>query len=156
MKGSDDMSDFDKLCKQFEQMDPLTYSEVLKEKSVKIMAAMAAISRDGMTGVQIYTAFIIAAIMADGKLDPAEFNLIRPALETMLGSEITYEEAKAAFKAIRKDAKDDKIIIDYMVDILGEAVPELKADIIIVTMLVCAVDGKISYREKKWIKQLIR
>ncbi|MBO4357705.1 MAG: TerB family tellurite resistance protein, partial [Candidatus Methanomethylophilaceae archaeon] len=60
-----------------------------------------------------------------------------------------------AFKAVRKDAKDDRVIIDYMVDILGEVSPELKADIIIITMLVCAVDGKISYKEKKWIKQLL-
>ena len=130
-------------------------SDLLREKSVNVMAAMAMISRDGLTGVQIYTSFIIAAIMADGKLDKSEYELIRPMLEKMLGSEVTYEEAKAAFKAVRKDAKDDRVIIDYMVDILGEVSPELKADIIIITMLVCAVDGKISYKEKKWIKQLL-
>ena len=149
------MGEFDKLCKQFESLDPLTYSDLLREKSVNVMAAMAMISRDGLTGVQIYTSFIIAAIMADGKLDKSEYELIRPMLEKMLGSEVTYEEAKAAFKAVKKDAKDDRVIIDYMVDILGEVSPELKADIIIITMLVCAVDGKISYKEKKWIKQLL-
>ena len=133
----------------------MTYSDLLREKSVNVMAAMAMISRDGLTGVQIYTSFIIAAIMADGRLDKSEYELIRPMLEKMLGSEVTYEEAKAAFKAVRKDAKDDRVIIDYMVDILGEVSPELKADIVIITMLVCAVDGKISYKEKKWIKQLI-
>ena len=149
-------SEFDKLCKEFENLDPVTYSEVLKQKSVKIIAVMSAITENGVSGVQIYTSFIISAIMADGKLDESEFNLIRPALETMLGQEITYEEAKAAFKMIKKDAKDNRFIVDLMVDILGQVSPEIKADIIIVTMLVCAVDGKISYKEKKWIKQLVR
>ena len=149
------MSDFDKLCKEFESLDPVTFTDILREKSVKIIAALSAISKDGFTGVQIYTCFIITAIMADGKLDKSEFNLIRPALETMVGSEVTYEEAKEAFKAIKKNAKDDRFIVDLMVDMLGELSQELKDDIIIVTMLVCAVDGKISMKEKKWIKQLI-
>jgi len=81
--------------------------------------------------------------------------LIRPALEKTVGGEVSYEEAKAAFKAIKKDAKDDRFIVDLMVDILGEVSEELKSDIIIVVMLVCAVDGKISMKEKKWIKQLM-
>jgi uncharacterized membrane protein YebE (DUF533 family) len=149
------MSDFDKLCKEFESLDPVTFTDILREKSVKIIAALSAISKDGFTGVQIYTSFIVAAIMADGKLDKSEFNLIRPALEAMVGSEVTYEEAKEAFKAIKKNAKDDRFIVDLMVDMLGQLSQELKDDIIIVTMLVCAVDGKISMKEKKWIKQLI-
>ncbi len=149
------MNDFNKLCKEFENMDPLTYADVLRVKSAKIIAALSAITRDGFTGLEIYSSFIVSAIMADGKLDKAEFELIRPALEVTVGGEVSYEEAKAAFKAIKKDAKDDKFIVDFMVDVLGELSEELKDDIIIVTMMVCAVDGKISLREKNWIKQLI-
>lgn len=149
------MSEFDRLCKYVENLDPLTYSEVLTQKSAKVMAALATITKDGQTGVQIFTSFVVSAIMADGKLDESEFMLIRPALEKTVGGEVSYEEAKAAFKAIKKDAKDDRFIVDLMVDILGEVSEELKADIIIVVMLVCAVDGKISMKEKKWIKQLM-
>ena len=42
-----------------------------------------------------------------------------------------------------------------MVDLIGFFSEEMKADIIIVIMLICAVDGKISSKEKKWIKALI-
>ena len=53
-------SEFDKLCKEFENLDPVTYSEVLKQKSVKIIAVMSAITENGVSGVQIYTSFIIS------------------------------------------------------------------------------------------------
>jgi tellurite resistance protein len=149
------MSDFDKLCKEFEQLDPLTFSDTLRVKSVKIIAALSAITMDGMAGTQIYTAFILAAVAADGRLDEKEFNLIRPALEIALESEITYDEAKKLLREVKKDIKDARNELDMMVDILGEVSEELKDDIIIVTMLICAVDGKITPSEKKWIRQLI-
>ena len=43
-----------------------------------------------------------------------------------------------------------------MVDILGMVSVELKTDIILVCLMVCAIDGHVSRKEKKWIKQLIR
>ena len=52
--------------------------------------------------------------------------------------------------------KDYNNTVDLMVDILGTISLDLKRDIIIVCMMICAVDGKISYKERKWIKQLIR
>lgn len=33
---------------------------------------------------------------------------------------------------------------------------ELKENIIIVCLLICAVDGKVSPKEKTWIKQLVK
>ena len=149
------MNDFNALCKEFESMDPLTFTEVFAVKSAKVIAALSAITKDGYTGLQIYQSFIVSAIMADGKLDVKEFNLISPALDKVVGREVTYEEAKRVFREMKKDAKDDRFIVDLMVDLLGLVSEELKGDIIILTMMVCAVDGKISMREKKWIKQLI-
>ena len=47
-------------------------------------------------------------------------------------------------------------MVDDMVDLIGCFSDEMKADIIVVAMLICAVDGKISQREKNWIKKLIK
>ena len=41
-----------------------------------------------------------------------------------------------------------------MVDIVN-MVPEIREDVVIVCLLACAVDGKISFKEKQWIKRLI-
>ena len=45
--------------------------------------------------------------------------------------------------------------MDAVADLLGEVSPDLKDDIVMVCMLVCAVDGSISERERAWIRQLI-
>ena len=151
------MFEFRKLCKMAEQMDPATYSVVVTEKSVKILAGLALLYESGVDAAKIYLSFILTAIAADGKLDESEYSLIRPMLEKAVGKEVSYDDAKAIFVEMGLDKPAGiKNVVDEMVDILGMISAELKADIIIVCLLVCAIDGKVSAKEKKWIKQLIR
>ena len=151
------MFEFNKLCKAVERMDPLLYGAVIAEKSVKIIAALTAITRSGKDGLTIYLHFILCSIAADGKLDEHEFNILRKSLEASIGHEITYEEAKQIFSDAGLDKPAAyKDAVDLMVDILGLVSEDLKMDIILVCLMVCAVDGHISRKEKKWIKQLIR
>ena len=151
------MFEFNKLCRAFEQMDPQTYNAVIAEKSVAIIAALTAITKDGMDGMKIYTNFILCSIAADGKLDEAEYQILKPAFEALAGKEVPYEDAVAIFNEAGLNRPGEyKKVVDEMVDILGMISLDLKRDIIIVCMMICAVDGKISRKEKKWIKQLIR
>ena len=151
------MFEFNKLCKAFEEMDPRTFIAIIAEKSAMIIAALTAITKDGMDGMKIYTNFILCSIAADGKLAEEEHVILTPAFEALVGKEVTYEDAIAIFKEAGLDkSKDCKNVVDEMVDILGMISLDLKRDIIIVCMMICAVDGKISRKEKKWIKQLMR
>ena len=151
------MFEFNKLCKAFEEMDPNTFGDIIAEKSVAIIAALTAITRNGMDGMKIYLNFILCSIAADGKLAEEEYMILKPAFEKLAGKEVSYDDAVAIFKEAGLDkSKDYKNVVDEMVDILGTISLDLKRDIIIVCMMVCAVDGKISRKEKKWIKQLIR
>ena len=151
------MFEFNKLCRAFEEMDPNTFGDIIAEKSVAIIAALTAITRNGMDGMKIYLNFILCSIAADGKLAEEEYMILKPAFEKLAGKEVSYDDAVAIFKEAGLDkSKDYKNVIDEMVDILGMISLDLKRDIIIVCMMVCAVDGKISRKEKKWIKQLIR
>ncbi len=151
------MFEFNKLCKAVEELDPAVYNQVITEKSAAIIAALSAITESGKDGVTIYFSFILTSIAADGKLDESEYQMLRPMLEKAMGREITYEDAKKTFVEAGLDKpKEYKKVVDQMVDMLGMVSMDLKRDIIIVCMLVCAVDGKISSKEKRWIKQLIR
>ena len=151
------MFEFNKICKAAEQLDPQTYGEIITEKSVAIIAALSAITKNGLSGLQIYLNFILCSIAADGKLDQAEYMILKPSFEILAGKEVSYEDAVEIFKAAGLDrSRDYKNVVDEMVDILGMISLDLKRDIIIVCLLVCAVDGKISRKEKKWIKQLMR
>lgn len=150
------MSDFNKLCKLFEQMDPYAYSDIMVEKSVGIIKGLADITDDGVAGVSIYADFILCAVAADGKLKEDEFLLLKPVLDLILERDVTYEDAeKIFFMAGFDKPKDYKRTMDRMVDVIGLVSPELKDDIVLVCLMVCAVDGKVSAKEKKWIKQLI-
>ena len=42
------MKDFDKICKDFENIDIDTYVAVLKEKAMKLIPALSAFSEDGL------------------------------------------------------------------------------------------------------------
>ena len=99
---------------------------------------------------------MIASVYADGKLDESEYLLLMPALKLFFGDDFDYGSAKALVKAFRPEGRELKKVVDDMVDLLGGLSDELKEDIITVCLLICAVDGKISLREKKYIKQLIR
>ena len=54
------------------------------------------------------------------------------------------------------EQRELKKSVDEMVDVLGLLSDDLKDDIITVCLLICAVDGKVSLRERNWIKQLIK
>lgn len=41
-----------------------------------------------------------------------------------------------------------------MLRIFGILPEEIQNEIIIISMMICAVDGKISHKEKNWIKKL--
>ena len=150
------MKDFDKLCKEFESIDVDTYRSVLAEKSVKLIPTLMAFSEDGLSGLEIFASFIYGAIAADGRLSEDEYALLYPLLHAFFGEDATYEEAKKSFDSMKKEHKELKCYVNNMVDLVGIFSDEMKADIIVVIMLICAVDGKISPKEKEWIKQLIK
>ena len=150
------MSDFNKLCKEFEQIDATTYRALLAEKSLKVLPALMAITEDGLSGAEIFATFIMGAIAADGKLSEEEYLLVYPLLSLFFGDSVNYEDCKKAVRSLRKESNELKKIVDEMVDVIGLVSDDLKDYIIIVIMLITAIDGKISLREKNWIKKLIQ
>lgn len=150
------MKKFNQICKEFENMDVLSYGAVLAEKSIKILPALKNITQDGATGSAVYATFILGAIAADGKLSEEEYLLSYPLLRVFFGDSVNYDEIKYAVKMLKSESAELKNSVDAMVDILGRIDEDLKSDIIIVCMMICAIDGKISFKEKRWIKQLIQ
>ncbi len=149
------MTDFEILCKQFESLDPASYSSVFEEKSIRVVKALEEISDEGETSLDVFKLFVIEAVTSDGKLEKEEFELIRPALETMTGKDLHYKDVKARFEERKKENEDDRHVIQQMRDILDKVDDDLKNDIILVIMMICAVDGEISFKEKLWIKEVV-
>lgn len=150
------MKDFNELCRSVEELSPLEYAAVLGRTSLKIMPAIRAFSEDGRTCAEVLAAFIIASVYADGKLDESEYLLMAPLLKAFFGEDFDFEDAKKLAKEWRKEGRAVKKEVDYLVDFLGTLSEELKGDIIFACLLMCAVDGKVSLKEKAYIRQLMR
>ena len=150
------MKDFNELCRSVEELSPLEYAAVLGRTSLKIMPAIRAFSEDGRTCAEVLEAFVIASVYADGKLDESEYLLMAPLLKAFFGEDFDFEDAKKLAKEWRKEGRAVKKEVDYLVDFLGTLSEELKGDIIFACLLMCAVDGKVSLKEKSYIRQLMR
>lgn len=147
---------FNQLCKEVERLDPLQYAAIITAKTVKIVPALQALTEDYLETAGMIASFLMASVYADGKLDEAEYLLLLPSLKLLFGEDIDYDGAKAIARYFKPEGKELKKAVNQIVDVLGELSEELKADIITVCLLICAVDGKISLKEKNYIKQLIK
>ena len=151
------MFEFSKLCKAVETMDSALYGKIIAEKSVRIIDALSAITQSGANGLNIYLNFILCAVAADGRLDEKEYLLLKPLFDKIAGHDASYEDARKIFSDAGLDRPGEyKRVVDEMVDILGIVSQDLKNDIVIVCLMVCGADGKVSSKEKRWIKQLVR
>ncbi len=150
------MKEFNRLCKEFEEMDSSTYSAILAEKSKKIIPALCAVTEDGEEGLSLFATFIVGAVVSDGELSIEEFALTFPLFKAFFGEEISYKDCDDIVRKMRGDRRQLKRYVDDIVDAFGQLSEELKNDIVLVCLMICAVDGKVSAQEKSWIKKLLK
>ncbi|MBR2254548.1 MAG: pyridoxamine 5'-phosphate oxidase family protein, partial [Candidatus Methanomethylophilaceae archaeon] len=81
--------------------------------------------------------------------------LLKPMFDNMAGKDLSYEEGVEIFKGLGLDEPEGyKAVMDAMVDIIGLVDGNLKDDIVFLCLLVCAIDGEVTEKEKDWIQQL--
>ena len=149
------MTEFDDLCREAEDIDFETRCAILKGKSQEILPLLSEKSEDGESGADILSTFLFSAMAADGRLSEEEYDLLYPLLSSFLGEKINYTDAKKAVGAMRKENREMKKISEDMVGVLAEFSENLRREIVLVIMMICAADGKISLSEKLWIKKLL-
>ena len=149
------MTEFDDLCREAEDIDFETRCAILKGKSQEILPLLSEKSEDGESGADILSTFLFSAMAADGRLSSEEYDLLYPLLSSFLGEKINYTDAKKAVGAMRKENREMKKISEDMVSVLAEFSENLRREIVLVIMMICAADGKISLSEKLWIKKLL-
>ncbi len=150
------MFEFDLTCKVFENLDPVEYSAIAIKKSADVLQGLKGLELDGLDAITVYNGLILGAILSDGKISDEEFVLVKPMVDLALGYDVTKKDLNKLVKYFKRDTKDYKDFVDAVVDLFGEISDELKDDIVTLCLIVCAVDGKISLKEKRWLKQLIK
>lgn len=149
------MTEFDELCRETEDIDFETRCAILRGKSDELLPLLSAKSEVGESGADILSLFLFSAMAADGRLTEEEYKLLHPLLESFLGENINYNDAKKAVSSMRKENREMKKISEEMISVLAEFSEDLRKEIVLVIMMICAADGKISLLERSWIKRLL-
>ena len=150
------MSNFNALCQVLEEMDNDTFNDIINQKSADVIKALIGITEDSLSGVSVFADFILCAVAADGELTEKEYLFLKPSLDLILQRDTSFKDAQKLFYDEGLDKpKDYKKAMDHMVDVIGKVSPELKDDIVLLCLMVCAVDGEVSEVEKDWIRNLI-
>ena len=149
------MTEFYELCKEVEDIDFETRCAILRGKSEELLPLLSEKSVDGESGEDILSTFLISAMAADGRLSQEEYELLHPLLSSFLGEKMNYKDAKKAVGSMKKEAREMKKISEKMIEVLSEFSDELRKEIVLVILMICASDGKVSLSEKLWIQKLL-
>lgn len=150
------MLEFKKLCDSYEKLSMVEKGLLLTEKSAKIISKLHCLSIPGIDPISSLAGFIIGSVAADGRISEQEYILIYPALVHVFGDSFDLASVKNSF---RRDTGGRRMIAEYtenMLSVLGSLDDELKNDIITLCLCTVAIDGKVSLKEKNYIKRLCR
>lgn len=149
------MFEFAKVMKEYENMTAVERGLVLTGKSVKILATLADYDIEEIDPVETLAAFVIGSVVADGKLHEKEYLLIYPALVKVFGADFDFESIKECFENERATNKEIKKYTTELAQILGMLDEELQSDIVMLCLCIMSIDGKISLKERNYVKRLM-
>ena len=141
------MFDFDKMCRKYEALSFEELKEIAANEVQIFLPALDALEGDG---TDTFFLFVATACGADGKLDLAEYELF----EELTGISMAYEDAVEIVEEAKSE--DSQEVIDYIVDLLGVLDEDIKYSMVIFCLAFCAANGKIDWKEKRFIRKLLK
>ncbi len=140
------MFEFDKLCREYENLSDEKRLEMLTDLAGVIIPAIE--DEDG--GIPAFYLLVSAACAADGKLDEDEFVLFRDST----GLDLDYDEAAETIRQIRgKDLLEEA---DELVDSFENTAEDIKTAMVSYCLCLCSADRRISLKERSFIRKLIK
>lgn len=143
---------FSALCREVERTDPALYPELLEGKASEILPEIEKHVHDKRSGAVMLGAFIVGAMLADKHIDETEFELLKPKFGRFFGDAASYDEC-ARMSADEREGVD--MLVECVKEIMAELDEDVREQVVLVCLMICAVDGKVSASEKRWIKRLV-
>lgn len=150
------MFEFKKLCNAFEGLSGVERGILLTEKSVEILASLRALDVPNIDPLETLAGFLIGSVVADGKVKEGEYLVMYPALITTFGYDFPLHDLKEAYHGVLASRKKIAEYTTNLMRLLDAADEELKEAVVTLCLCVTSTDGKISFREKRYIKRLCR
>lgn len=145
---------FEEIYADFKKINPDSYKQELESKSMSVLPALFNLSGNERVGARFLSIFVLGAALSDGELEEREYDLLEPMFCAFFGDEVSFAESKVLVKNLLAQGGGLKNEVDQMIDFFGVLSEKLKADLVLICLMICAVDGVVSQSEKEWIAQL--
>ena len=143
------MNKFKDFLKIIEKEDKGEQFQMVHGLSGRILPALAELG-GGNEAVRLFCTFLFTTMAADGRLAEAEFLTAAPLFHAFFGEDFDYDICREYVM----DAKNEDVTT-AVITLLHRLPAELQGDMILVAFILCAVDGKVSRKEKAYLKKLL-
>lgn len=148
------MFEFQKLCNEVEALTAAERAVLIADKAVAVGKGLRDLGMEGFDPLETLAAFVVGSIVSDGVISEKDYVYIYPALSKAFGDTCDLAEIKYRYKVSKDVQKEIKTYTKQLISVLTAADETLGADIVMLCLLVTSADGKISLKEKRYIKQL--
>lgn len=147
------MFEFKKLCNEVEKLSPQERGVLLAEKSISVVKRLNSLDLP-FNPVKTLVTFIIGSVVSDGSINEKDYLYIYPSLVKAFGHDFDFMSAKKALQIAKDIKKEIETHTKDLLSVIAQSDEELAADIVSLCLLVTSVDGKVSLKEKRYIRQL--
>lgn len=151
------MLEFKKLCNEVEKLDPLSRGILLAEKSIAVVRGIKKLDPPvDLDPVLTLATFIIGSVVSDGSIDEKAYLYIYPSLVKAFGKDFDFDAVKRTFRTAENVDKEISDRTRELMSIISQCDEILAADVITLCLAAVSVDGKISLKEKRYVKRLLK
>lgn len=149
------MFEFNKLCNELEKLNPVERSVMVAEKSYSVVKRLKDLDVP-FDPVTTLVTFIIGSVVSDGTVNEKDYLYIYPSLIKAFGDEFDFVSAKQTLQFAKDVQKEISKYTKELMSVINECDEDLANDIISLCLLVTSIDGKISLKEKRYIRKLCK
>lgn len=148
------MFEYIEKCKKFEKLSTFERFALLANKSFIITNKLSELGLNVNESLSLIATFILGSIVSDGEVNEKEFLLMYPALLRTFGDNFDFDSIKEAFQNDFKTRNELKNYLKDILSLLNSVSNELKEDIIDICFAIVTIDGKLSLKERIYMRKL--
>ncbi len=149
------MSDFNTLCKKFENSDPDALRDIMSRKLESVYNTLIALPEKN-EAVDTFGKFVMCLMLADNDFSQGEYDIIKARMDISSFTDMTYEEMRAFMTENGLDNPEEcEKVIKSMVGIMGRLSEFDREDAALCAFMVCGIDGNVSENEKAILKRIL-
>ena len=148
------MFEYIEKCKKFEKLSTFNRYALLADKSLLVTSKLTELGFNVNESLSLIATFILGSIVSDGEVNEKEYLLMYPALLRTFGDNFDFDSIKEAFKNDFKTRKELKNYLKDILSLLNSVSNELKEDIVDICFAIVTIDGKLSLKERIYMRKL--